>query len=148
MRLLVGQAVAAGAAGLAEAAEEPLLCDVARLVDGPLRLLVLLAILLDLPREVLFLALFALVVVITEHHIEVRGPHGRRVEPLLVGVGELVVEDGDGVVDAASLEGVASSALVVDEVVIDKVDGHTERALQRDSVVRDLRDGVRLASSS
>ena len=50
VRPFVGQAVAAG---LAEAAEEPLLCDVPRLVEQPLRLLVLLAIPLDLPREVL-----------------------------------------------------------------------------------------------
>ena len=114
MRLVVGQTVAAGAAGLAEAAEEPLLCYVVGLVDRPLRLLVLLAIPLDLPREVLLrlpLVLLALVVFVEEVLLEVRRPCDRRVEPLLAGVCELVVEDGDGVVvDAAALEVVAGPA--------------------------------------
>ena len=102
MRLVVGQAVAAGAAGLAEAAEEPRLRDVARLVDRPLRLLVLLAIHLDLPREVQLrplLVLLALVVVVEVHLLEVRSCRHRRVEPRPAGVRELVVEDGDGVVE-------------------------------------------------
>ena len=53
-----------------------------------------------------------------------------------------MVEDGDCFVYAVALEGVAGLAVVVDEVVLDKLDGHGRRVVQRDSVVRDLRDGV------
>ena len=135
MRLVAGQAAAAGAAGLAEAAEEPFLRDVARLVEQPLRLLVLLAIPLDLPRELLLrlpLVLLALVAFVEEDLLEVRLPRDRRVEPLLVGVRELVVEDGDGVVDAAALEGVAGPAVVVDAVLLDHLQGPRKRVVQRD----------------
>ena len=89
MRLAESQAVAAGAAGLAEGAEEPLFCDVARLVEQPLRRLVLLAIPLDLPREVLLrllLVLLALVVFGDEDLLEVSRLRDRCVEPLLAGV--------------------------------------------------------------
>ena len=62
---------------------------------------------LDLPREVLLRLmslLIAPVVVVEEDIVEVCRPRLRRLEPLLDGVGELVVEYGDGVVDVASLE--------------------------------------------
>ena len=71
---------------------------------------------------------FALVVVVEEHISEVRPPHGRRVDLLLGGIGQLVVEDSDGVITVASLKGMARSALVVDTVCLDHAQG-TENVL-------------------
>jgi hypothetical protein len=65
----------------------------------------------------------ALVVVVEEDLLAVRGLGPRRVEPLLVGVGELVVEDGGSVVDVAALEGLAGLAVVVTRLFLIKLVG-------------------------
>ena len=80
VRLVVRQAVAAGAGGLAEAADQPILGYVARLTARPLPCLVLLSIPLILPREVLlrfYVVSIAFVVVVCVHILEVRRPRDR-----------------------------------------------------------------------
>ena len=54
-----------------------------------------------------------------------------RVEPLPIDIRELVVEDRDGLADAASLEGVTGSTVVVYEVLLDQRDGERYRVAQR-----------------
>ena len=99
----------------------------------------------SLPSEVLehlHLVLLALVVVVEVDLLQVRGPGDRRVEPLPSDVRELVVEDGDGLVDVASLEGVAGPAVVVYEVLLDLMDGERHRVAQRDHLPLHRRDIV------
>ena len=145
LRSAVGQAVAARSARLADAAHEPLLCYEARVVDGAVCLLVLLPVLLHLPGKVLDhlpLVLLALVVLVEEDLFEVRRPGYGGVEPLPGDVRELVVEDGDGFLYGAALEGVAGPAVVVDEVLLDQADGERHGVAQRYHVPLDRRDGV------
>ena len=142
MHLVVVQAVATG---LAESAEEPRLGYAALLVARSLRLLVLLAIYLDFPREVLlrlFIICLALVGVVEVDILEVRGPRHRRVVPLFVGMRELVVEDGDGSSMLLPWKGVSRPAAVVVEALLDHLQGHLICAVQLDHVAIDLRDGV------
>ena len=68
------------------------------------------------------LVLFALVVVVKVDLLQDRGLGDRRVEPLPRDVRELVVEDRDGLVDAASLDGVAGPSVVVYAVLHDQMD--------------------------
>jgi hypothetical protein len=120
LRSDVSQAVAARSARLADAAHEPLLGYEAGVVDGPVGLLGLLPVFRNLSTKVLDdlpLVLLALVVVVEEHIFEVRRPADCSVEPLSGGVRELVVEDGNGFLDGAALEGVAGPAVVMNKVL-------------------------------
>ena len=65
------------------------------------------------------LLLLALFVVVEEHVLEVRSPGDGSVEPLPGGVRELVVKDGDGILDGAALQGVAGPTVVMHEVLLD-----------------------------
>ena len=145
LRSAVGEAVAARAAGLADAAHEPLLCYEVGVVDGPVRLLVLQPVVLDLPSEVLYhirLFLGALVVVVEIDLLEVGSPGDGGVEPLPGDERELVVEDGDGLVYGAALEGVAGPAVVMHEVLLDQADGETHVVAQRYHLSLHRRDFV------
>ena len=77
------------------------------------------------------LRLLALVVVVKVDLLEVRGPGDRCVEPLPSDVRGLVVEDRDGLVDVASLEGATGPAVVVYEVLFDQIDRERHRVAQR-----------------
>ncbi len=77
-------------------------------VDGRVSLLVLQPVILHILVKVLyhiFLLLGALVVVVEVDLLEVRHLGDGTVEPLMGGVRELVVEDGDGFLYGAALEG-------------------------------------------
>ena len=145
LRSAVSQAVAARSARLADAAHEPLLGYEAGVVDGPVGGLVLLFVFLHLPSKVLdhlHLGLLALVVFVEDYIFEVRRLGDGRVEPRPGDVRERVVEDGDGFLDGAALEGVAGPAVVVDEVLLDQADGERHGVAQRYHVPLDRRDGV------
>ena len=73
------------------------------------------------------LILLALVVVVKVDLFELRGPCDRRVEPLPIDVRELVVEDFDGLIDAASLEGVTGSTVFAYDVLLGQMDGERHR---------------------
>ena len=114
-------------------------------VDTSIGLLILLLLFLYLPSEVLEhlpLVIFALVVVVEVDLLQVRGLGGRRVEPLPSDVRELEVEDGGCPVDVASLDGVAGTAVVVYEVLLDQMDRELRRVAQRDHIPLHRRDVV------
>ena len=73
--------------------------------------------------DYLLVLILDLVVVVKVDLFEVRGLGDRRVEPLPIDIRELVVEDRDGLVDSASLEGVTGSTVVVYEVLLDQMEG-------------------------
>ena len=134
VRSVIVEAVAARAAGLSDATHEPLLGYEVGGDDGPVGLLVLLLVILHLPSHDLCSIPFCFgvfVVVVEVDLLDVRRFGDCSLEPLPGGVRELVVEDGDGILDGVALEGVAGPAVVMHEVLLDQADGERHGVAQR-----------------
>ena len=132
-RSAVSEAVAARSARLADAAHEPLF-GYEVVVDAfywPSCLAACISLFSGKVLEHLPFVILALVVVVEVDLLEVRGPGDCRVEPPPSDIRELVVEDRDGLVDAASLEGAAGPAVVVYDDLFDQMDGESHRVAQR-----------------